>query len=352
MLRMWILVGWIAACGKVNGDTAICGDGAVGGVEECDEGASNGQVDSCCSATCTFVDAATVCRPTAGACDVAETCSGTSGTCPDDQMMADGASCTGNGTSACSAADTCQAGTCSNNDKPLGASCGTDACALEMCGTGGTCAAAPAQTIAIVESESSGTGNDMDTIWLGIAQGLGHTATIVPQTELDDINNLAGVDILIVSGFDIATTDARNAVIAAFATAKHGVYIQGEYLASYEGNQTFLAVVNLLGAGFTWGPDVSGDLAVVASGCFASSPNAVGTMDQNYGESGSATSAAVTPLEVVTSGNQPVAFSYCLPNGGKVLATSDKDNIRAQSAGVPAFMKNLIYRLSYPDICM
>ena len=267
--------------------------------------------------------------------------------------MPDGTACSGNGASVCSGADTCLSGACNNNDKATGATCGSDACALETCSAAATCSTIPLQTIAIIESESvSGSTQNMDTVWQQLAQGLGHTATIYPQTELDDIDNLAGVDILIVSGFDIAVSDARQTVIAAFASAKHGVYIQGEYLSSYEGNQAFLGVVNKLGAGFTYGPDVGGDLAVVASGCYATSPNVVATMDQNFGESGSATSTAVTPLEVVMGTNQPVAFSYCLAGGGKVLTTSDKDNIRAQSTGVPELMKNILYRLSYPDTCM
>jgi Tol biopolymer transport system component len=64
--------------------TASCGDGSVGGSEQCDEGAANGAASSCCSAGCQFVSAGTVCRAAAGSCDAVETCSGTIGACPAD----------------------------------------------------------------------------------------------------------------------------------------------------------------------------------------------------------------------------------------------------------------------------
>ncbi len=67
-----------------TGDACDCGDGLVAGMEQCDEGAANGTPGSCCSSTCTYVAAGTVCRPSAGVCDVAETCTGSSGDCPAD----------------------------------------------------------------------------------------------------------------------------------------------------------------------------------------------------------------------------------------------------------------------------
>src|SRR5439155_551163 len=41
----------------------------------------------CCSSTCQFEDATTLCRPAAGPCDVAEFCTGTSGSCPVDRFQ-------------------------------------------------------------------------------------------------------------------------------------------------------------------------------------------------------------------------------------------------------------------------
>lgn len=61
-----------------------CGNGTIESGEQCDEGASNGAADSCCTAECLYRPAGNVCRGSAGLCDVAETCSGLSATCPAD----------------------------------------------------------------------------------------------------------------------------------------------------------------------------------------------------------------------------------------------------------------------------
>src|SRR5439155_12992626 len=57
----------------------VCGNGAVETKEQCDQGAANGTTGSCCTSSCTFKTAGTVCRAATDVCDVAETCSGTSG---------------------------------------------------------------------------------------------------------------------------------------------------------------------------------------------------------------------------------------------------------------------------------
>src|SRR5213076_1733735 len=72
---------------------AACGDGHVDAGEQCDLGAQNGQSGSCCTATCTFATAATVCRASTGACDPAETCTGSSDTCPPDALSPAGTVC-------------------------------------------------------------------------------------------------------------------------------------------------------------------------------------------------------------------------------------------------------------------
>src|SRR5262249_32751985 len=71
------------------GTVAICGDGVVNASagEQCDQGAANGTPGSCCSSTCTFKSAGTVCRPGSGdVCDPDEKCTGTSADCPVDSV--------------------------------------------------------------------------------------------------------------------------------------------------------------------------------------------------------------------------------------------------------------------------
>jgi hypothetical protein len=65
---------WAAAIATYK---EMCGNAVVEAGEQCDGGA-------CCTASCTFVPAATVCRAAAGVCDVSESCTGASAACPTD----------------------------------------------------------------------------------------------------------------------------------------------------------------------------------------------------------------------------------------------------------------------------
>lgn len=66
----------------VSAPPAMCGNSIVEGGEQCDDG--NTAAGDCCSMTCLFEAAATVCRAAAGACDLEEKCTGTSARCPGD----------------------------------------------------------------------------------------------------------------------------------------------------------------------------------------------------------------------------------------------------------------------------
>jgi cysteine-rich repeat protein len=79
----------VYATGSADNGVAVfhvrrCGDGALDPGEQCDDG--NVQDGDCCSSTCQFEPATTICRPAAGACDVAEFCTGSSSSCPADQL--------------------------------------------------------------------------------------------------------------------------------------------------------------------------------------------------------------------------------------------------------------------------
>src|SRR5439155_15402802 len=84
--------------------TVDCGNGILDPGEECDDG--NLRNGDCCSSTCQFEAAGTVCRAAAGFCDVAETCSGSSATCPADGLKAAGTVCR-SAVGACDVAETC-----------------------------------------------------------------------------------------------------------------------------------------------------------------------------------------------------------------------------------------------------
>eukprot|EP01119_Soliformovum_irregulare_P010879 TRINITY_DN267_c0_g3_i1.p1 TRINITY_DN267_c0_g3~~TRINITY_DN267_c0_g3_i1.p1 ORF type:complete len:694 (-),score=174.65 TRINITY_DN267_c0_g3_i1:43-1989(-) len=68
--------------------SAVCGDGIVQSGEQCDNPSS-----VCCTSTCQFASATTVCRSSQGLCDVAESCTGSSDVCPSDQVLPAGTPC-------------------------------------------------------------------------------------------------------------------------------------------------------------------------------------------------------------------------------------------------------------------
>src|SRR5262245_26296881 len=61
-----------------------CGDGLVGGSEQCDLGASKGNAHGCCTVGCQYRTAGEICRPSTSGCDLAESCTGAGAACPAD----------------------------------------------------------------------------------------------------------------------------------------------------------------------------------------------------------------------------------------------------------------------------
>lgn len=66
--------------------TPTCGNNIVEFPEQCDG-------SSCCTSSCTFVAANTLCRAALSNCDVDEFCTGTSGDCPADTFIGAGFTC-------------------------------------------------------------------------------------------------------------------------------------------------------------------------------------------------------------------------------------------------------------------
>jgi hypothetical protein len=290
-----------------------CGDGELDAGEACDLGAANGASDSCCDATCALVAAGTVCRAGSGdvcdpdevcdgagpgcpddvlengsfvcradddgdGCDVAELCPGSAGAaCPVDGFAAPGTPCGEGVTQPTCNPDACDAtGGCldapSLADGSLCADGGGDGCCSGLCvaSTGGCCGlpAVGALVVDIVESQSSLSGHDLDAEWQAVSSALGYTTTIRQQTFLDNIANLAATDVLIISSGVLSLPAGRVATIQTFLSNGGGVYLQGEYLTTYETNQAFATIVGASGGSFSWSMTVMGDLNPVAvAGC-------------------------------------------------------------------------------------
>src|SRR5437016_3898745 len=134
---------WAANIATYKGD-ANCGNGMVDAGEDCDAGSSDGTASSCCSASCRFVKAATVCRAAAGVCDVAETCPGNSGSCPGDGGKTADTVCRA-AVDVCDKAETCDGSStaCPPDAKqPATTPCTADSnpCTLDQCdGTSNAC---------------------------------------------------------------------------------------------------------------------------------------------------------------------------------------------------------------------
>ncbi len=108
-----------------------------------------------------------------------------------------------------------------------------------------------AANILIVESQSYSTAQNQDTQWQIAATNMGHSATIVPQTTLDNTGFIATTDLLIVSSGVITLPANRVASIQAMMEAGKPVYLQCEYPMTVTTTQAFEDIVNNLGYPFT-----------------------------------------------------------------------------------------------------
>ncbi|HFB99655.1 MAG TPA: hypothetical protein ENJ53_02510, partial [Phaeodactylibacter sp.] len=183
--------------------------------------------------------------------------------------------------------------------------------------------------IGIVESQSFHPLQVMDTKWETIVTTMGHTATILPQTSLDDIDNLAGYDVLVVTNGLIMMPVSRQEVIRDYVAQGGNVYIQAEYQVTEPGNEIFEYVVTQLGATFSWTGEANGSLTPMnVFGDLAEGNAPISAIDHYwYGAYGSGGDHIIPFLEYE---NKNYGFIFCSTNPahGKVITTSDQDWIR------------------------
>ncbi len=202
----------------------------------------------------------------------------------------------------------------------------------------------------IIESQSSNVGHNMDQNWRTVLLGMGHNATIVPQTALDNNAFFGATDVLIVSSGIIALSGPRRATIQQFMQTGKSVYIQGEYLTTYSSNQTFSAIVNNTGGTLTLGATVAGDLVPNSVlNLYSNTPNAVSGIGYHwYG----ATATGCNRFEYfMRYGVNNIGYVYCPTNGafGDVIQNTDQDWIRSMTS-VP-LMQNIIFALLSGNAC-
>lgn len=199
--------------------------------------------------------------------------------------------------------------------------------------------------VVIIESQSFNTGHTMDVVWQGVASGMGFTASINPQSTLDSTAFFGTTDILVISSGVIGLSSSALTNITSFVSGGGQVYLQGEYLPTYNTNILFGSLVNSLGGSFSLGSTWSGDLIPMAvSGVLSTTPNFVPSISYHwYGADGVA-GALVTPF--MHYGGADFGWMFDAPGGGKVVHNTDQDWIRNSTS--TALMQNFLTHLSTP----
>jgi gliding motility-associated-like protein len=201
----------------------------------------------------------------------------------------------------------------------------------------------------IIESQSMNSGHNMDVNWQTLVTGMGHTASVVPQTTLDNTSFFATTDILIISSGVIALPGNRVTTILQFLQTGKPVYLQSEYLSSYTTNQAFASIIASLGGSFTWNAAFNGDLnPMMVLGTYATTNNVVNSLSYYwYSYSGSGDCNTVNMLQY---GGAYHGFQYIPVNPayGTIMSTTDQDWVRTFGVNDQLLMQNMITHLINP----
>jgi gliding motility-associated-like protein len=207
---------------------------------------------------------------------------------------------------------------------------------------------ASALNIKIVESTSINSAHVMDSVWNTTATSMGHTASIHPQTLLDNNLFFSTTDILIVSSGVASTTPTREATILAFLKTGKPVYLQSEYLPTYATNILFDNIVDSLGGSFNWVTNLSGNLGPVnILGNFAINNNATSIISYFWYSVTGVGDCHCVPF-LVTNSNEYHGFQVfpSNPSYGTIITTTDQDWVN-QSINIQ-LMENIITNMISP----
>src|SRR5665213_1003832 len=180
---------------------------------------------------------------------------------------------------------------------------------------------------------------------------MGYTASVLPQTTLDDNTFFAATDLLIISSGVINIPGNRITTIQQFLQTGKPVYLQTEYdFTLFTSNQAYATLINNLGGTFAWGGTTSGTLAPMNElGTFATTNNIVSPLTYFwYGCYGSGGCSVENMLEY---NGQYFGFQFCPPTTGigRLSTTSDQDWINTQTDNL--FMENILTNLITPGLC-
>jgi gliding motility-associated-like protein len=204
--------------------------------------------------------------------------------------------------------------------------------------------------IRIIESTSANAGHNMQSVWSNVVTAMGHTASIHPQTFLDNNAFFGNTDILIVSSGVINIPANRRLIIEQFVQSGRSVYIQSEYDCNYGSNQTFAQIVTNLGGTFNWVGQVSGTLAPMQPlGSFANTNLLVPSLSYWWWGCNGNPGCHVAPI--LQFNNLFHGFYFCPPNPlhGRMITTNDQDWVNQSTS--TALMQNIITHLINGSLC-
>ena len=203
--------------------------------------------------------------------------------------------------------------------------------------------------VTIVESQSYMGAHDMDHAWMEVAAGAGFDARIEPQSFLD--GSFAGTDVLVLSSGVINLPAAREKALVDFLRGGGRVYLQAEYLESYETTAAFPRIVAALGGKFKWTEETHADLNPMAVlGRFGAGSPPVAPL--SYFWHGVAGSGAAPAIEAFLRWEgKDYGFSFTPPASACALlvTTTDQDWVLKRTS--PALMKSILAVLADRSGC-
>lgn len=207
----------------------------------------------------------------------------------------------------------------------------------------------------VLVTETGGAPYSMPARWQSVLTAMGHTVNLQPISVLNNNSFFATTHVLIVSDGTASYTATQRATIQAFVQSGKPVYLQSEYLSTYDGNEAFSQIVGALGSSFTWGATQSNDQDPTVHGTFSTTNNAVPSLPYFwYGCTGSG-GANIFPFMKSTPGAIALAWCFCPANAsyGKIITTSDQDWIQNSTTYTAAvdLMENIFTHLITPSLC-
>ncbi len=189
----------------------------------------------------------------------------------------------------------------------------------------------------------------MDINWQTVATGIGFTATINPQTTLDNNVFYSTTDILIISSGVIALSAVAMTNVAGYIAQGGRAYIEGEYdCSAYNTNALFENLIAQFGGGpFNYLGTIPGTLVPMnVLGSLSTTNNAVPSLSYYwYGCRGLPGACSIVE-PFLEFGGDYFGFIYCAPNtnGGRVIQTTDQDWVNQNTSTL--LMENILTNLA------